>query len=142
MDLIRRVRCRVFKIRVDARFSAAHALVIQGQREPIHGHDWLVQATLAGPALDGDELLCDFHAVEADLREITAPFHNANLNTCPPFDRVNPSAEAVARHIAAELSRRLETRSAREPKEGQRAVRVESVLVTEAPGCAAIFEPS
>lgn len=129
-----------FAITVEARFSAAHALLIAGQREPLHGHDWLITAEIGGPALDGDELLFDFHAIHADLAAITKPFHNANLNDVSPFDRVNPSAEAVASHIGQQLVQRLETRLARYPKSPWRdGVRVVSVRVTEAPGCAAIW---
>ncbi len=129
----------MFRVTIEDRFSAAHALLIRGTREPVHGHDWHVTATIAGRDLDEDGLLVDFHALEEDLKAILGPFRNQDLHTRSPFDRVNPSAEAVARHIALELSRRLETRLAREPKYSPRGVRVESVRVTEAPGCAATY---
>lgn len=119
----------MYQIEVQTTFSAAHALVIQGARESVHGHDWQVTVTLSGPELDADGLLCDFHAIEAHLAEITGPFRNANLNETPPFDRVNPSAELIARHIATELAERL----------GNTPARVESVAITEAPGCRAIY---
>ena len=126
---------------MEARFSAAHALMIRGVREPMHGHDWLARATIVAKTLDRDGLLFDFHAICDDLEAIVSPFRNANLHDSIPFGQVNPSAEEVARHIGDELSRRLETRLAREPKEDQqRGVRVESVLVTEAPGCAARYD--
>jgi 6-pyruvoyltetrahydropterin/6-carboxytetrahydropterin synthase len=133
----------MFAIDVEVRFSAAHALMIMGRREPLHGHDFLVRARVVGAALDDDGLLVDFHALHADLEAIIRPFHNANLNEQAPFDRINPSAERLAEHICMELSRALETRLAREPKKDRpRGVRVESVYVTEAPGCAAIFSPA
>jgi len=121
----------VYRIEVQTTFSAAHALVIQGAREPVHGHDWRVTVTLSGPELDPDGLLCDFHAVEKSLTEITGPFNNANLNETPPFDRLNPSAELIAQYIATELRKRLDDSPAI----------VESVAITEAPGCRAIFCP-
>jgi len=124
----------MYSISVETEFCAAHAIVIAGVREPLHGHNWRVTATICGDTLDDDGLLCDFHAVEATLREAVAPFANANLHDAPPFDRRNPTAELVARHIADELARRLASALAR-------GARVSSVRVTEAPGCAATYRP-
>lgn len=120
----------VFEISIQTEFCAAHALVIAGQKEPVHGHNWRVTATLAGETLDSDGLLCDFHAAEAALAEVIAPFKNADLNRTPPFTDVNPSAENVARYIATALQTKLS-------HDGR--ARVQSVRVTEAPGCAALF---
>ncbi|MGD9689867.1 MAG: 6-pyruvoyl tetrahydropterin synthase family protein [Phycisphaerales bacterium] len=128
----------MFAIRVQAVFSAAHALVIGGVREPLHGHDWHVTATLVGTTLDADGLLWDFHALEADLRELIAPFQNQNLNETRTFGERNPSAEAVAQNIGEGLTELLRTRLARYPKsEWSQGLRIERVEVTEAPGCVA-----
>lgn len=121
----------MFEVSVETTFAAAHALLIAGRREPLHGHNWHITVTLAGPTLDADGLLLDFHAVERLLRDITAPFHNNNLNDIPPFTDLNPSAENVALHIARALSAGLRGGSAT----------VRSVRVTEAPGCAATYYP-
>lgn len=118
----------MYLIRIERSFSAAHSLDIGGVREPIHGHNWAVGATLAGPSLDADGLLVDFHAMERALDGIVGRFHNRNLNDTPPFDRVNPSAELVAQFIAVELSGHL-----------PRGVFVQSVSVGEAPGCTATY---
>lgn len=134
---------RVFSISVQTRFSAAHAILIRGVRESLHGHDWRVVAVISGPALDPDGLLADFHAVEGELGAIVEPFRNTNMNECPPFDRVNPTAEEVARHIGDRLSSRLETRLPRDPKTDLSAQWfVDSVSVTEAPNCVATYRPS
>ncbi len=122
----------VFEIAVQTEFCAAHALLIQGQRETTHGHNWHVTATLAGESLDSDGLLCDFHAVEAALAEVIAPFQNADLNRTPPFSDLNPSAENVALHIAGALALRLSPLL-----RGRAAVRC--VRVTEAPGCSTTY---
>lgn len=124
----------MYELTIETVFSAAHAIVIAGQREAVHGHDWHVTACIAGERLDADGLLVDFHAVEESLRAIIRPFRNANLNETTPFDRMNPTAENVAAHIAAALDARLL------PVVGDaRGVRVAWVRVTEAPGCAATY---
>jgi len=120
---------------VKAEFAAAHAIVMNGQREPVHGHNWRVTASVEGPELDADGLLADFHLIERSLGEICGRLHNANLNETPPFDRINPTAERVAMHVAERLG---EVVAAHCPI----GVRVRSVGVTEAPGCEAIYEPS
>ncbi|MBK7405875.1 MAG: 6-carboxytetrahydropterin synthase [Phycisphaerales bacterium] len=124
----------MFHLSVESEFCAAHAIVMGGSRERVHGHNWRVTLTIAGPTLDGDGLLCDFHAVEAALREVTGPFQNGDLNATPPFDRVNPTAEHVARHIAEGVQSAL---GAMLPL----GTRVASCRVTEAAGCAATYTP-
>ncbi len=122
--------CPMFEISVQRTFSAAHALVVRGVRETLHGHDWRLTAVVAGDSLDEDGLLCDFHAIEAALDEVIAPLRNANLNEVGPFRNVNPSAEQVARHVAQRLAASL-------PPD----VRLSRVSVTEAPGCEATYVP-
>ncbi|MEM9373875.1 MAG: 6-carboxytetrahydropterin synthase [Planctomycetota bacterium] len=124
----------MFTVEITHEFAAAHAIVIAGNREPVHGHNWHVTAQLTGPTLDDDGLLCDFHTVHGVLVAILEPFHNNDLNAIPPFDEINPTAELIAKHIADELSDRLGPTLAE-------SARVESVRVTESPGCAAIYRP-
>jgi 6-pyruvoyltetrahydropterin/6-carboxytetrahydropterin synthase len=118
----------MFELSVQGSFSAAHAIAIKGQREPLHGHDWRVVATIRGPVLDSDGLLCDFHELERGLATVIRPLQNTNLNVTPPFDDVNPTAEHVAKHIAEHLTRLLPA-----------GVESIAVAVTEAPGCTATY---
>jgi 6-pyruvoyltetrahydropterin/6-carboxytetrahydropterin synthase len=122
----------MFQLSVEHEFCAAHAIVIGGRREPRHGHNWRVTLTVAGESLDPEGLICDFHAVERALRETVAPFQNRDLNEVPPFDRSNPTAEMVARHIAERTGELLAPVL-------PRGVGVASCRVTEAPGCAATY---
>ncbi len=127
----------MFELTVQGEFCAAHALVIHGQREPVHGHNWRVRVTVAGPALDADGLLCDFHAIERALREVTGRLDNRSLNDLPAFsgeEGVNPSAEHVARHIGERMAALLGPTLAP-------GARVARVSVTEAPGCVATWMP-
>jgi len=125
----------VFDLTIEATISAAHAIVIGGQREPVHGHDWHITVTISGLALDAEGLLCDFHAAERALREVTAPFQHRTFNEVPPFDRLNPTAENIARYLAEQLGGRL--RPILPPGAALTALRI-----TEAPGCAATYRPS
>jgi len=119
----------MFELEVQAEFCAAHAIVIRGEREPVHGHNWRVTVWIAGGGLDEDGLVCDFHEVERQLEAVIGPFRNADLNRAPPCDSINPTAERVAEHIGKALGERLGA-----------GVRVDRVRVTEAPGCAAVWK--
>lgn len=124
-------RRHAYELEINHSFSAAHSISIAGNPEPLHGHDWNITAVLTGDVLDEDGLLVDFHTVHNALIEICDRFHNDTLNDVPPFDEVNPTAENVAEHIAAELGGKLEDIAEH--------AAVASVRVTESPGCAAIY---
>lgn len=124
----------MFEISVQTEFAAAHAISIAGRPEPLHGHNWRVTAVISADSLDADGLVCDFHEVERALGDIIGPLRNANMNDTPPFDRVNPTAERIAEHVGERLSELL---AGALPA----CARVESVEVTEAPGCAAVYRP-
>jgi 6-pyruvoyltetrahydropterin/6-carboxytetrahydropterin synthase len=118
----------MYLLRIERTFSAAHAITMAGVQEEVHGHDWRVEATVAGASLDADGLLVDFHALERSLDGIVGRFRNRNLNAVAPFDRVNPTAELVAQFIATRLASDLPP-----------GVHVHSVSVGEAPGCTATY---
>ena len=101
-------------------------MLINGEPETLHGHDWRVRVTLESPSLDAEGMVCDFHELEASLDLVLAPFINSNLNETPPFDSVNPTAENVAGHVAATMEPDLPD-----------SVGSITVAVTEAPGCEA-----
>ncbi len=124
------VQPAAYSLEVEAEFAAAHAIVLGGERERVHGHNWRAVASVGGRRLAGEELRCDFHLVERRLDEAVAPFRNGDLNATPPFDRINPTAEAVARHLGEALARGLVEKAP--------GVRVEWVRVTEAPRCTAV----
>ena len=84
----------MYELSVEHEFCAAHAILINGHREPVHGHNWRVLIIVAGPTLDHNDLLCDFHVIERDIDAVISRFNNADLNSTPPFDRINPTAEA------------------------------------------------
>lgn len=122
----------MYEISVESEFAAAHALAIAGIHEPLHGHNWKVTVVVSGQTLDADGLLCDFHTIEDSLREITEQYNNRNLNEIEPFDRINPSAENVARGIGEVLVSRIGESLAPH-------ARLDRVTVTEAPGCSATY---
>lgn len=119
----------MYEIRVQARFSAAHQVRLHdGQLEPLHGHDWKVEAVFRGPQLDRIGVLVDFVAAETALREVVSGLHHSNLNEAPLLSGLNPTAEHVARQVFHQLTILLG------PDTPLFAVRVR-----EAPGCTAAY---
>jgi 6-pyruvoyltetrahydropterin/6-carboxytetrahydropterin synthase len=118
----------MFSLQVERVFSAAHTIVICGERETLHGHDWRVRLTVAGETLDSDGLLCDFHLLERLLDEAICPLRDSTLNDIQPFSALSPTAEHVAMHLAATVQPGLPT--------GLSMLRV---AITEAPGCEAAY---
>lgn len=122
----------MYELSVQGEFCAAHALVIGGVREPIHGHNFRVRACLCAAELDTDGFVCDFHLVQESLGGILADLSNCNLQEHAAFGTRSPTAEHIARHIHDAMARRLQG------KLGGGAW-VSSVSVTEAPGCEATY---
>lgn len=119
-----------YSITVHRVVCAAHALRLPGGVvEPLHGHNWEVRVTVARDELDDTGFVIDFHDLERQLDSVLRPLHNAYLNDLPELEGVNPTAENLCRHIAMRL--RLPA-----------SVVLESVEVTEAPGCIARFRPA
>jgi len=120
----------VYELTIEREFCAAHAIVINGEQEQLHGHNWRVRVAVRSEGLDSDGLVCDFHDLERSIDATIGAWNNAYLNDTPPFDHVNPTAEHVAREIARGIAGSLPAN-----------VRIHRVSVTEAPGCEAAYLP-
>jgi 6-pyruvoyltetrahydropterin/6-carboxytetrahydropterin synthase len=93
-----------FTVRVSAGFEAAHHLRdYVGGPEPVHGHSWRIEAALTTDTLGEYDLSVDFVTAERLLQGLAARLHDRDLNTVPPFDRKNPTAENVALWVADEI---------------------------------------
>jgi len=99
----------VYQVTVEAVFPASHQLrLYDGSLEPLHVHQWRVQASLAGATLDAMGVLIDFVRVERVLDDVLAGFRDRHLNDLPCFQGGNPSTENLARCLFESLRDRLE----------------------------------
>jgi 6-pyruvoyltetrahydropterin/6-carboxytetrahydropterin synthase len=100
----------MFEVSVDETFSSGHALRgYKGKCENVHGHNYKVRVTLAGPELDSIGLLYDFVHLKQAIQGVIRTLDHRFLNDFAPFDTVNPSAENIARHIFEEISKQMKT---------------------------------
>ena len=98
----------MYEITVEQHFEAAHFLRgYKGKCENVHGHQYLVRVKIQTRQLNDIGLAYDFTDVKAALRSITGRFDHVLLNDIHPFDKINPSAENIARTVFEELQSKL-----------------------------------
>ena len=120
----------MYQVRVRRHFDAAHALRgYKGKCEAMHGHRYEVVVCLEADELDDTGLAYDFTALKAVLEPIIQRFDHTLLNEAPPFDKINPSSENIARVIYDELLRCIE------------GARLSAVEVWESPDAWATYYP-
>lgn len=95
----------MYEIVIQHHFTAAHALRgYEGKCRNTHGHNFKVQVTLEGRALDSRGILVDFKDVKAALQSIIDDLDHQFLNELAPFLEVNPSTENLCRYFYDRLS--------------------------------------
>jgi len=88
-------------------FEAAHAYRDRrfGPAARVHGHNYVLSATIAGPIDPRSHFLVDFRELDGILKEATAPLDHRRLDVeYAPLGRREPSAEALAAVLFAELA--------------------------------------
>lgn len=119
----------MLRFAVRATFPASHRIRIdtRGTLEPTHEHEWRVRAWMelrsdreAGPIVD---------RARRALESWVDRYRGRCLNRVEPFDRINPTAEEVARSVSRTLA------------DGVREARVVRVEIGEAPGFSAVYWP-
>ena len=98
----------MYEVTVEGGFSSGHYLRnYKGKCENPHGHNYKVQVTLAGAALDEAGLLLDFKLLKHVMRPVIDRLDHQMLNDLEPFTEINPSAENLARYFYDETNRQL-----------------------------------
>ncbi|MEW6556455.1 MAG: 6-carboxytetrahydropterin synthase QueD [Elusimicrobiota bacterium] len=98
----------MFEIFVEDNFSAAHNLRnYKGRCEHLHGHNYNVCISVCGQKLDKTGMLVDFTILKKQLNEIIATLDHKYLNEIKPFDRINPTAENIAKYIHRQIQLKI-----------------------------------
>ncbi len=98
----------MFKISVTTKFAAAHKLRgYEGPCENLHGHNWIIKATVGTKLLDKIGMAYDFKKLKSHLNEIIEKLDHQFLNEVTPFDEINPTSENVAKYIFESLAEKL-----------------------------------
>jgi len=122
----------MYEISVDYTFAAGHALRdYKGKCENVHGHNYKLRVTIEGAALNSTGLLIDFIDVRAAIKALADRLDHQFLNDLPPFDKVNPSAENIAKYFSDSL----------EPQVEKQGLRVRAVTLWETDTTSATYRP-
>ncbi len=123
----------MFEVTIEETFAAGHALRnYRGKCENVHGHNYRCQVTLEGAELDETGLLVDFVELKRVVHGVLDRMDHQWLNDFPPFDKLNPSAENMARYIYEQVSQGL----------ARDGVQVAAVKLWETDTASATYRPS
>ena len=120
-----------YELVIKAEFGAAHNLRrYKGRCERLHGHNWKLDIYLTRRKLGPDGMLIDFTQAKAIVQKVLDQFDHYYLNDRPPFHRLNPTSENIARVIACQIQKQL-----------PRGVRVSRLTAWESDRCGATYTP-
>lgn len=99
----------MFELKVQMSFSSAHHLLnYEGECENQHGHNWLVEAYVAGNKLDQSNILIDYKVLKKELKIILDYLDHQDINELPEFKGISPSSEIIAKFIYEKLKKKIE----------------------------------
>ena len=120
----------MYEITSEAGFSAAHHLKnYHGPCENVHGHNWVVRASVQCVSLNDLGIGIDFRTLKSELAKTVDELDHTDLNTIFDSAGQNPSSENLASYIFKKLSVRINTAGCK----------VSRVEVSETPGNTAAF---
>jgi len=123
----------MYEISADYSFASGHALRgYKGKCENVHGHNYKVRVTVAGETLNSIGLLMDFVDLRGAIKTLVERLDHRFMNDLEPFDKLNPSAENLAKYFCDELG----------PRVKDQGLRVQAVTVWETDTTSATFRPS
>ena len=99
----------MFSVTVRDHMMIAHSFTGEtfGPAQRLHGATYVVDATFAGPRLDGDGVLVDIGRASTVLGEVLERLNYRNLDDEDDFAGQNTSTEMLARVVADRLMSRV-----------------------------------
>jgi 6-pyruvoyltetrahydropterin/6-carboxytetrahydropterin synthase len=123
----------MFEVTVQQTFSAGHALRnYRGKCENVHGHNYRIEVTVEGEQLDSIGLLVDFVELKRVMKDAIDYLDHRFINDLEPFDKVNPSAENIAKYFHDRITAGLST---------EVPIRLAQVKVWETDTSSAVYRP-
>lgn len=98
----------MYTLSIMKEISAAHLLRdYDGPCARIHGHNWKIRIEVRSGNVDDTGIAIDFMDIEKLLWQVIGRYDHRNFNEIAPFDRINPTAENIARFVYEEMKKLL-----------------------------------
>ena len=98
----------MYKVAKEIMISATHRVrEHQGGCERTHGHNWKIIVVVGADNLNEMGMVIDFKELKKVMREVIMPMDHNDINLYPPFDKINPTSENMAKYIFDEMGKRL-----------------------------------
>ena len=98
----------IYTLKVLADFASAHTLRdYPGACSRMHGHNWKIEAEVQATQLNEIGMAIDFKEIKREVRAIADELDHRYLNELAPFQKINPTAENIARYFFQRLAQRL-----------------------------------
>lgn len=95
----------MFELTIIVDFEAAHRLPnYPGKCQRLHGHNWKVEASVAGNTLNQLGMLIDFCDLKQELNDVISTLDHYYLNEIEAFKSVSPTAENIAKYVFDKFS--------------------------------------
>ncbi len=100
----------MYRVTVRDHIMIAHSLKgeVFGPAQGLHGATYVVDATFAGPELDGDGILVDIGRAAEELHGVLGALNYRNLDDEASLAGQNSSTEVLARLVADRLAERVQ----------------------------------
>lgn len=97
----------MYEVTIKKSFSAAHLLKeIGGKCEDLHGHNFVVEISVASCKFNTEGILIDFSILKKWTDEVIKDLDHKYLNDIKYFEVINPSSELIAKFIYDRISKK------------------------------------
>lgn len=97
----------MYEVTIKKSFSAAHVLKeIGGKCEELHGHNFVVEVSVASCELNAEGIVIDFRILKKWTDDVIKELDHKYLNDIQCFEGMNPSSENIARFIYDRISKK------------------------------------
>lgn len=95
----------MYKLSTMVSISSAHFLKhYDGDCARLHGHNWKVKVDVAAQTLNDSGMAVDFKELKKITWQAIGKYDHQVFNEVAPFDKLNPTAENIARHFYNEIA--------------------------------------
>ena len=98
----------MYYLSIQTAISAAHFLnQYEGDCARLHGHNWKLEVSVKGDKLDETGMVIDFKDLHELCWQVAGKFDHQVINEVAPFDKMNPTAEHLAKFFYNEIGKLL-----------------------------------